>query len=73
MGLTKIYENKSLYKKKRKGFKVTSTWQKKQSRDQWNLNDISHQDNIMIPTLLQSVDEPDPGPKLLDKETYFRS
>ena len=27
----------------------------------------------MIPTLLQPVDEPDPGPKLLDKETYFRS
>ena len=31
MGLTKIYENKSLYKKERKGFKVTPTWQKKQS------------------------------------------
>ena len=25
----------------------------------------------MIPTLLQSVDEPDPGPKPLDKETIF--
>ena len=26
---------------------------------------------VMIPTLLQSVDEPDPGPKPLDKETIF--
>ena len=50
-----------MYKKKRKGFKGTPAWQK--SKEISETPTTSHQeDNIMIPTLLQSVDEPDPGP-----------
>ena len=42
----------------------------KKQRDQWNPNDISPGGQHIL-TLLQSVDEPDPGPKILDKETIF--
>ena len=61
MELKRVYKNKSMYKKKRKGFKGTPAWQK--SKEISETPTTSHQeDNIMIPTLLQSVDEPDPGP-----------
>ena len=68
MELKRVYKNKSLYKKKRKGFKGTLAWQKTKEISEIS---TSHQDNIMIPTLLPSVDEADPGPKTLDKETIF--
>ena len=64
MELKRVYKNKSLYKKKRKGFKVTPAWQK--TKEISETSTTSHQDNIMIPTLLRSVDEPDPGLKPLD-------
>lgn len=69
MELKRVYKYKSLYKKKRKVFKGTHAWQK--IKEISKTLTASHQNNIMIPTLLQSVDKRDPGPKPLDKETIF--
>ena len=50
-------------------FKDTPAWQK--TKDISKTSTASHQQQDISLTLLQSVDEPDLGPKPLDKETIF--
>ena len=67
--LETVYKNKSLYKQKRKGSRalLLDKKPKRSVKPQQHLTRTT----LMILTLLQSVDEPDPGPKPLDKETIF--